>query len=412
MQFRCTSFDAAFILKKTGEQMTRATQGSSNRLQEGLASLRPLIAEKIEESEASGRLAPEIAQALADLKAHKMLLPKELGGAEASAIQALEMVEMVSYADASTGWVLFASGATTAMASAYLPQAVTSAIFGQDRNDVFAGSGNPSGFARPVDGGYRVSGKWSYGSGLHRADWVLCGTVVLDGDKPMAGFGGIPAMRMTFIPADKVKPEGNWDVLGLRATGSVDYSVDDVLVPEEHSFSYGMSPPQRRPDFFAMGIIPLLSIGHSAWAAGVGRRMLDDLAEFARSRTGRAGLIGESEAFWEHFGSAEAKLRSARAWLYQTWREGELSIRELTYIRLSMNHITWTSVDVCELAYRLSGGHALRKGAMQRIYRDMHAGSQHITTSYKILASCGRELAGLAEGKIWTLVDLIDPPAA
>jgi len=399
--------------------MTRALN-SADSLRERLSTLRPLIAESVGESEASGRLAPEVARGLVHTKAHKMLLPKTLGGAEASVIEALEMVEMISYTDASTGWVMFASGATTAMASAYLAPSVTDKIFGNDTGDLFAGSGNPSGQAIPVEGGYRVSGKWSYGSGLHLADWVLCGTIIMDGDKPMQGYGGAPAMRMMFIPISDVTPHGNWDVLGLRATGSVDYSVDEIFVPQEMGFSYGEAAPYRRPDFFAMGIIPLLSIGHSAWAAGVGRRMLDELSQFARSRSGRAGLIGESEAFWEHFGDAEAKLRSASAWLYDTWRDiesalaqgRELSTRDLTHIRLAMNHITWTAVDVCELAYRMAGGEALRNGAIQRVYRDAHAGSQHITTSHKILASCGRELAGLAEGKIWTLVDLIDPVEA
>jgi alkylation response protein AidB-like acyl-CoA dehydrogenase len=160
------------------------------------------------------------------------------------------------------------------------------------------------------------------------------------------------------------------------------------------------------------------SICHSGFTIGLGRRILDELAAIAQVKSGRLGPLAGSESFLENLGAAEAKLRAARALVFETWRGIEetlyrgqpLSTRQGTLHRLALNHVTWTIAEVCQFAYFAAGGVSLRESTLQRCFRDMHGATQHITSSAPILRDCGRELAGLAKDKIWGFTVLMDRP--
>lgn len=390
------------------------------QLRQRLAELAPFFMERAEESETLGKLAPDVMGKLLELETHKLLLPRDMGGAEATIGESLELIEMVSHADASTGWIFFANAAATGMGAGYLPDSATDVIFAPGAPSVFAGSGGPTGIATEVEGGYMLRGKWFYGSGMTYANWAHVAAFVERGGKQSIFPGGIPEILLLNPSCEHVTLEGNWDVLGLRGTGSVDFSIKECFVPHDLTFSMQRPIPTRRHDFFSMGVIMMVSFGHAAWAAGVGRRMLDELAAFSCTKTPRAGLLADNQGFWERFAEAEAKFRSARAFMYESWRriddlvaeKKQLSVRDITMARLSLNHITTAAADACEFAYRYAGGQSLRAGTMQRIYRDMHAGSQHITSAPSILRDCGRDLLGLAPGMMWAFYSLMDPPPA
>jgi len=207
-------------------------------------------------------------------------------------------------------------------------------------------------------------------------------------------------------------------VLGLRATGSIDYRTDDVFVRDAFTHFAVTEEPLRGGDLYRLGIIGFAVIAHSGWACGIGRRLLDELAGKVRSGIGRSGTQATSESFHEQYAKAEAAYRSARAFVYDTWADvqqtmgrGErLSVRQQTLMRLAMANITWASHGVSEFVYKTAGTMALRSGTIQRLFRDMHAGTQHITSAPPVFRAIGRELAGLAEGKAWLFLDLVDPP--
>ena len=158
------------------------------------------------------------------------------------------------------------------------------------------------------------------------------------------------------------------------------------------------------------------SIGHTGFTLGVGRRILDEIAVIAGTKAGRFGRLGDSESFLEKFGAAEARFRAARALVFETWhgiektlyRGDSLSTRENTLHRLALNHITWTTAELASFSYFAAGGIALRDGALQRFFRDMHAAAQHATSAPPILRDCGRELAGLAPDKVWGFSTLVN----
>jgi hypothetical protein len=158
---------------------------------------------------------------------------------------------------------------------------------------------------------------------------------------------------------------------------------------------------------------------HTGWACGIGRRLLDELAANVRARGGRAGTQSTSESFLEGYAAAEGTYRAARAFVYETWRDvrdtlarGQaLSVRQNTLMRLGIAHVTWAAHDVASFVYKSAGTTGLRAGTIQRLFRDMNAGTQHVVASPPVFRALGRELAGLAEGQKWRFLELVDAKA-
>ena len=151
---------------------------------------------------------------------------------------------------------------------------------------------------------------------------------------------------------------------------------------------------------------------------GVEATNRDELTNKVKTGVGRSGTQAGSESLHEPYANAEATYRSARALVFEAWADvkatmerGEpLSVRQPTLMRLAMANITWACHDVSECGYKSAGTLALRSGTIQRLFRDMHAGTQHITSAPPVFRAAGRELAGLAEGKAWLFLDLVDLP--
>ena len=165
---------------------------------------------------------------------------------------------------------------------------------------IHAGMLGPVGTARRVDGGYRVSGRYQFGSGCAHASFIGAGTVEVDDDgNPRTTESGLPAMRVVLIPRAEVDFRGNWDVLGLTATGSYDYVVDDVFVPEDYTYSLLEHTQERGGPAFRIGLFSITASGHAGFALGVGRRALDEITTLASTRVRMAGFatIGTEQLF-------------------------------------------------------------------------------------------------------------------
>jgi alkylation response protein AidB-like acyl-CoA dehydrogenase len=381
-------------------------------------SLRPLFDRMGPVNEKKGELSEEVVSAMHEAGLFGMWVPRELGGFELNATDGLELLEEVAYADGSTGWVLMAAALSTCTAAAYLDEEYARRIFSGERFAVIAGQGSPNGRARRVPGGFRLTGKWNYGSGVKHADYIHSGGLIVDDNGVTVRNSGQPETRIFVVPRDAFEYGDNWDVMGLRATASIDYAINDVFVPEGSTHFTECTTPKRGGPFFMLGIRGMSSICHSGFTLGVGRRTLDELAVIAGSKSGRLGALAASESFVENFGAAEAKLRAARALLFETWhgiqetlyRGQPLTTRQGTLHRLALNHVTWTTAEVCRFAYFAAGGISLRESTIQRCFRDMHGATQHLTSSPPILRDCGRELAGLAKDKVWGFTTLMDRP--
>jgi len=360
-----------------------------------------------EAGDREGQLAAPVVEALHREGLLGMWVPHALGGAELGPLPSLHVIEELTYGDPSAGWVFMAAALATGTGAAYLGDEAVAQLFGRERLPVIAGQGTRPGTATPVAGGFNLTGAWSFASGIKHATHIHTLGVVPDTGQA----------RIFVLPVTQATLIDNWDVLGLRATGSIDYRITDVFVPEAFTHVSTTESPRRGGSLYSLGVIGIALICHSGWAAGIGRRVLDELAAKVRGGVGRSGTLASSDAFHEQYAKAEGTYRAARALVQEAWADVSasldagtpLSVRQHTLIRLALAHLTWSCHEVAEFAYTAAGTVALRAGTIQRLFRDMHAGTQHITSAPPVIRGAGRELAGLAGTKKWLFLDLVDP---
>jgi len=365
-----------------------------------------LASEHADYGDKNGRLAEPVVEALHREGLLGMWVPRALNGAELDPVGSLEVIENLAYGDPSAGWVLMAAALAIGTGAAYLGDAAVAQLFGGKRLPVIAGQGTRPGTAVPEKGGFRLSGSWSFASGIKHGTHIHTLGVIQGTGEP----------RIFVLPVEQATLIDNWDVMGLRATGSIDYKIDGVFVPDAYTHFAITETPKRGGSLYTIGIIGFAAMCHTGWACGIGRRVLDELAANVRARGGRAGTQSMSESFLEQYAQAEGTYRAARAFVYETWndvsrtleRGDPLSVRQHTLIRLGIAHVTWAAHDVAAFVYKSAGTTGLRAGTIQRLFRDMNAGTQHVVASPPVFRVIGRELAGLAEGQKWRFLDLVD----
>jgi len=375
----------------------------------------PLVMAEADEAERLRHMTDTVVRTFQETGLYRMLMPRELGGAELPLPEAMQVVETISHADGSTGWCLMVGNIQSASGGAFLSDAGVARVFADGPDVMIAGQGIPRGFAHRVDGGYQIHGDWSYGSGIYHAEYIHTGCVLMQGDAPVMHADGMPEVLICHVPRKQIQLKDNWDVLGLRGTGSFDYSIADLFVPEEMTHSIAIREPHRGGNQYTLGLTGYTAWGHTTFALGVGRRALDEIAELARTKENVFGRLCDGASFQESYARNEAMYRSVRAFCYSVWddlsdtlgRDEPASLEQIALIRLAMRYLHEVVSDVCTFAYKAGAGVSLRGGAFQRCYRDIHAGTQHILLSDQIVQDCGKVLMGAAsENATWTILGL------
>jgi alkylation response protein AidB-like acyl-CoA dehydrogenase len=309
--------------------------------------------------------------------------------------------------DPSAGWVMMAASLAIGTGAAYLSDEAVEEMFGGERMPVIAGQGTRPGKAISDNGGFRLTGSWSFASGIRHGTHIHTLGLIEETGEP----------RIFVLPVEQAKLIDNWDVMGLRGTGSIDYTISDVYVPEGYTHFAVTEEPRRGGNLYSIGIIGFAAMCHSGWALGIGRRLLDELVALVNERGGAAGPQGGSATFQEGYARAEGTYRSARAYVLDTWADAsatldagdKLTTRQHTLIRSAMIHVTAAAHEVSKFVYQAAGTAGLRASTIQRLFRDMHAGTQHVIASPPVYQAVGRELAGFAEGHQWQFLNLVDP---
>jgi alkylation response protein AidB-like acyl-CoA dehydrogenase len=369
--------------------------------------LRPRIEAQGDLIEEARRLPPALVDALVDAGLFRMLLPRSLDGGELEPAAFVRVIEEIARADASTAWCLCqASGCS--MSAAYLSPAVAWEIFGRDRRAILAWGPGPDARAVAADGGYLISGTWSFASGCRHANWLgsYCPIYEPDGSPRRRGDGKIEARTMLF-PAEQATILDVWRVGGLRGTASDSFTVSNLFVPREHSIL--RDDPSERQESGPLYCFPIGSLyasGFSGVALGIARRTLDALIELAQDKTprGMSRTLRENAVVQSQVAQAEAQLSSARLFLLasleEIWREvrraGGITLDQRMRIRLAATYGIQQARQVVDIAHHAAGGTAIfTSGPFDRRFRDMHAVTQQLQGRQAHFENVGRFLLGL-----------------
>ncbi len=373
-------------------------------LLEAVNDLGPSIAARADEIEDARRLPLDIVDTLRPTGAFRMYVPDDLGGPAVTAWESLEVLEALGYHDGATAWCAMIGSTTSLMASS-LPDPYAQEIFG-DRDTIGGGFAMPAGRAVAVDGGLRVSGRWAWGSGTQHCNWIGGGCLVVDDDgTPRPRHDGL-AVAFVFFPADEVDYIDNWHTSGLCGTGSGDYEVSDLFVPEGRWVELGGGRRVRDNSLSRFSFFGLLACGVAACTMGIGRRSIDELTALAGSKKpqGSSRTLADRPQIQADIARAEAKLSAA--WLllreatttsWETAEAGERpSVDQKRLLRLSATHAAQTAAEVTESMYKAGGGAAVYKTSpLQRTFRDAHVAIQHAIVAPRTFETHGRLRLGL-----------------
>ncbi len=356
----------------------------------------PELAERATEIEGANRLPPDIAATIAHAGVFGMAAPPVGGGTPASVDSILEVIEACATASGSVGWCVMI-GVTSAVSGAYLPDPVATEIF-SDPMVIIGGVFAPTGRATSVENGYRLSGHWSWASGSQHCDWMALGAVVDDPD------GGPPRTPMLYVPADEVEIVPNWDVIGLKGTGSHDLRVEDVFVPADRAVLLTDAPVRSEPTY-RFPVFGLLALGISAVSLGVARSAITTLSALATTKvpTAHRRRLADRDTVTAAVAQAEARLRAARAFVFQAVAEatteaeqGAISIERRTALRLAATHAAHTAAEVTNSMFLLGGGTAVRNDSeLGRQLADARVATQHLMVAPATWELCGRLLLGI-----------------
>src|SRR3954468_15789166 len=199
-----------------------------------------------DEGDRQGQLSSPVVDALHREGLFGMWVPRSMpGGVELDPVSSLRVIENLAYGDPSAGWVLMASALAIGTGAAYLQDEAVSALFSGERLPVIAGQGTRPGTAVPAAGGFRLTGSWSFASGIKHSTHIHTLGIIEGTGEP----------RIFVLPVGHATLLDNWDVLGLRATGSIDYRIDDVFVPEAYTHFAVTETPRRGGSLFTLGIV-------------------------------------------------------------------------------------------------------------------------------------------------------------
>jgi len=366
----------------------------------------PLLRAEGPKIEALGRLTPTVVEALHASGLYRTLLPRQLNGYGAGLETFGKVMEILAAADASSAWCL-GQAVGCSMAAAYVDAPVAREIWGDDPRGVLAWGFLLEGRAKVVPGGYRVTGKWGFGSGGHHASWMgaHCHVELPDGSL-LQDANGTLIERTMLLRQDQLNWTSSWDVVGLRGTGSDSYTVTDLFVPDGYSVRRDVDAERRIDEpFFRFTTTSAYSSGFAFVSIGIARSMLDALKDLAQSKkpSNTARTLRDSPVMHHLVAENEAKLRSARAFVLETIRDGEDCIRRTGVLdmenKILMRLATTTAIrrakEVAEFAYHEAGATAIfSSNVFEQKMRDIHASAQQIQGRTGHIEICGQYFLG------------------
>lgn len=354
-----------------------------------------------ERAEELRTLPPGIVEILRELGVFWLKTPAELGGTPLEPLEFCDVIEELAYAEVSAAWAGMIGAGCTGMAAGWLPEAGMRTVFPPGGPlPVLAGQPQPRGTGRPVSGGWLVSGRWSFASGIVHADWLI-GAFRPDGDESR--------MLVFVMPKAEAAVIDTWRVAGLQGTGSLDFRADAVFVPEELTYDPAAGAV-RGGDLFRQEIHLFVSNEVPPLCIGLARRAIDDMIQLSghTARLPGAPTLSERAVFHKELGRADARVRAARllhrdaiAAAFSAARRGDgFDPAVLTAAAVASVYAVETCAEVVSDLFRYGGGRVLAlSNPLQRHLRNALAARQHVAVSEEFYESAGRELIQSAKAR-------------
>jgi indole-3-acetate monooxygenase len=372
--------------------------------------LRDLVRAEADASERNRTLTQPIVDAMWSSGLMSSFNPVAAGGVEPTFAEMIETWIEMAWQDGSFGWIGIANLPSSFAAGAYLPDEGFAEVFTANGNRVtMGGQFFPNGTGEVTDGGFRLTGAWSFGSGTGHAEYVAAGFMPTDDGQPRWVAEGVPDMRVAVLPRGEVTFKDGWHVQGLKATGSYDYAVEDVVVPESRTFElFARTPVRGTSPATRMGLMPVTAAGHASWALGVAKSMLDDVQDLAATKFRMSDMasLASRPTFQKDLAHHVAAWRAARLLVLDAFGAAESAVAaddELTPtlradMRVAAVYATDVARECAQWAHLAAGTTSIREGSrLERAFRDIYTGTQHAFISEKVAIDAAQIWLGVID---------------
>jgi indole-3-acetate monooxygenase len=384
-------------------------------LVQAAAALRPVLRGYQEEIEREQRLPPALVEQLRAAGFYRMVIPRSLGGLQVDPLTYTRVVELLAEGVGSVGWNL-ANNGIGQLVTLGMPDEGVQEIHGQGSPSIIAGTAvQGGGQAVPVEGGYRVNGHWTFGSGCQESSWMLASFQILDDGEPRRRpDGGSLYWRGVFNRSEATVIPGSWDVAGLRGTGSFDWTVKDVFLPERRTCPHVGVPLDnqwsRWPGLtYALPSPCWVGPHHSSVITGIARAGINALIALAVEKTprGRDFRLCDNTQVQDDVGRADAILNSGRiyrsAMIAELWntiaRGEETTLEQRARCRLASTNAADSAREAMDLMYRHGGSTSFKRASrLAECWRDLHVVGQTVTVGPEWYPIAGRALLGMEPG--------------
>jgi alkylation response protein AidB-like acyl-CoA dehydrogenase len=374
-----------------------------------VAAMTEVVTAEAGASEEARTLTAPIVDAMWDTGLMTYMNPAPAGGSEPGFAEMIDIWQRMAWLDGSFGWIGIANLPSSAAVAAYLPDEGFDEVFGSGDRVTMGGQFAPNGQGVKVDGGYRLTGSWNFGSGTGHSAYVCAGFLPIVDDNFVFDADGNICLMTAVLPRDEVTFTDGWHVQGLKGTGSYDYNVTDLFVPEHRTFElFARTPLRGSAPTFRMGLMSITAAGHAAWALGVAESMLDDVREIAlsKARMGDMETLVHKPSFQRGYAHHLSMWRAARLLVVDAFTTAEAVVASgdtLTPMlradmRMAATYATEACREVAQWAHLAAGTTAIREGSrFERAFRDIYTGTQHAFISEKVYLESAQVALGLVE---------------
>jgi alkylation response protein AidB-like acyl-CoA dehydrogenase len=368
--------------------------------------VRGVVAAASQEIESTRRLPPALLDKLHEAGLFRLLLPRSSNGIETDPITFFHVIETIARADASTAWCLGQAGGC-AMSAAYLDLPVAHAIFGKDPRAVLAWGPGPRVKAIECEGGYSVTGVWSFNSGGRHATWLGAHCPIFKSDgSPKLDDNGVQQERTMLVRNQDVAWTDVWNTVGLRGTASDQFALENVFVRADHSITREFDRECRESGpLYRMSSGTCYQVGFAGVACGIARGALDSFIETARNKVPRGSKspLRDNAVVQSGLARAEVNLRAARSYVLQSmaeiWRDlsggASITVEQRIIVRMAATHAIHKAREAVDFAYDTAGATAIFENhPLERRFRDMHTVTQQLQGRLSHFETVGAWLMG------------------